>query len=125
MHRVPTSASEALQEVLIFPIAVSLCPTASFQELIERTGYPRFAEAISIPSIQEAIGSRSLLIDAWLTYSRQKPENWGWFMDGPYDGLYLVGDRTSSTHAHIKDPAEACARFIKGELEAIFGRKQQ
>ena len=124
-----TGASRTLEEVVeglfCLPAALRLRGNVSLVGLVEEAGYAKFREEITGARLQEAIRGRVGLVEAWLAYSAGKEENWGWFFEGPYQGFYLVGCRTNSFEGpwSLPDPEEACARFIKGELDAISGRR--
>ena len=115
-----------MEGVLCLPAVLGLRGNTSLVRLVEEAGYGRFQDEISPARLQEAIRGRAGLVDAWLAYSAGKEENWGWFFEGPCQGFYLVGCRTNSFEGpwSLPDPEEACARFIKGELDAIIGKRR-
>jgi hypothetical protein len=95
----------------------------SLAQLAEGTGYLRHRDAIDVARLRAAVGGREGLIDSWRTYSAEKSVDWGWFLEGPDQGVYLVGSRKYSIEGprQLTDPAEACAYFIKGEFDCIVG----
>jgi hypothetical protein len=123
MIEAPCNTSEVLERIFDLPIVFRLRGQVSLLHLIEETGYLRYREQIDAPLLQTAIRGRHGLIEAWHTYSREKQEDCGWFFEGPDDGCYLVGSQRYSFEGprQIRDAGEACAYFIKGELESIGG----
>ncbi|HWA25037.1 MAG TPA: hypothetical protein VG734_05125 [Lacunisphaera sp.] len=124
METLVNSRSEVLERIFSLPLELHLRSQVSLLQLVKNTGYPALSGQIDVGSIKDAIRGRQGLIDAWLDYSREKPANWGWFIEGPDDGIYLVGSRTRSLEMpwQIREVEEACACFIKAELDAVLGR---
>src|SRR5258708_39660042 len=93
--------------------------------LVQASGYPGHEAEIGVEALRAALLGRPGIVSAWLVYSAEKQANWGWFFEGPDKGCYLVGSRTRSLECPIstQDAAEACAYFIKAELEAVLGRE--
>ena len=125
MESFSNNRTDVLENIFSLPVELRLRSNVSLLTLVENTGYPDFSDQIDVLIIKEAIRGRHGLINAWLDYSQEKSENWGWFMEGPDDGIYLVGSRTRSIEMphQIRDVEEACAHFIKAELDAVLGRE--
>jgi hypothetical protein len=125
MHAVPCNRGSILEAIYSLPIGFKLHGTVSLLQLVRETGYPGQQPGIAVPEIQAGIAGRQGIIAAWLEYSREKNPDWGWFFEGPYQGIFLTGSRTRSLEGPISTPdaAEACAYFIKAELDSILGRE--
>lgn len=80
---------------------------------------------MTVELLRAGIAGRRGLVEAWLLYSREKDAAWGWYFEGPLKGMYRAGSRTRSLEMPIitADPEEACACFIKAELEGFIGRE--
>jgi hypothetical protein len=123
MHAVPRNRAAILEAIYALPVGLSLRGDVTLLQLVRETGYPHQHEEIGVEEIRSGIAGREAIIALWLEYSGDKGANWGWFFQGPYQGLYLTGSRTRSLEGPINTPdaAEACAYFIKAELDSILG----
>lgn len=125
MHAVPSDRGSMLEAIYSLPVALKLRGGVSLLQLVRETGYPGHWAEIGVGEIRCGLAGREGIIAVWLEYSAQKNADWGWFLQGPYQGSYLTGSRTRSLEGPIKTPdaAEACAYFIKAELDSILGRE--
>jgi len=116
------SLQETIEQMFCLPASLGLRGGKSLVLLAEETGYGQHREAIDVNRLRAAIRGRQGLIASWLAYSAEKQADWGWFLEGPEHGIYLVGRRRYSIEgpSQIADAAEACAVFIKGEFEALL-----
>lgn len=125
MHFVPRDRAAILEAIYSLPVEFRLRRCGSLLQLVRATGYPGPQPEIGVDEIRAGLGGREGIIAAWLEYSREKDADWGWFFQGPYQGFFLTGSRTRSLEGPIntRDAAEACAYFIKAELDSILGRE--
>ncbi len=125
MITIPTSVAEVAEQVCCLPVMLAIRGNASLVTLLEETGYPKFEGEIDVKRLRSAVGDHRGVVEAWLSYSSEKQENWGWFFEGPHKGTYLVGCRTSFSipPRPFTDPFEACACYIKEEIGAIRGNR--
>lgn len=125
MHAVPCDRGSVLEAIYSLPVAFRLRGPVSLLQLVRETGYPGRAAEIGVERIRSGLADRGGIIAAWLEYSREKDSGWGWYFEGPYQGFYLAGSRTRSLEGPVntRDAAEACAYFIKAELDSILGRE--
>ena len=123
MHTVPDDRAAILEAIYSLPVVFRLRGTASLMRLVRETGYPGRRSELGVEDIRSGIAERAGIIAVWQEYSAEKDADWGWYFQGPYQGLYLTGSRTRSLESPIntRDPAEACACFIKAELDSIMG----
>lgn len=125
MHAVPRDRVSILQAIYALPVALRLRGGVTLLQLVRETGYPDQPAEIGVAEIRSGLAGREGILAVWLEYSRGKDANWGWFFEGPYQGFFLTGSRTRSLEGPINTPdaAEACAYFIKAELDSILGRE--
>lgn len=116
---------EILERIYSLPVVFRLQSCPSLLRLLAQTGYPAHADSVTVEMLRKGIGGRKGLVEAWLLYSREKNADWGWYFEGPVKGMYRAGSRTRSLEMPIvtADADEACAYFIKAELEGILGRE--
>ena len=125
MYPAPPTLEETIDRMGCLPVAFRLRSPVSLITLADQTGYDYHRDSLDIACLRNAIHGRTGLIDAWLLYSREKTEEWGWFMEAADRGSFLVGPRRYSIEGPqlIADPAEACAHFIKREFECLLPRR--
>lgn len=125
MHAVLCDRGSVLEAIYSLPVVFRLRGPVSLLQLVRETGYPGLPAEIGVDEIRSGLGDREGIIAAWLEYSREKDADWGWYFQGPYQGFYLAGSRTRSLEGPVntRDAAEACAYFIKAELDSILGRE--
>lgn len=125
MHAVPRDRASILEAIYSLPVGLKLRGGISLLQLVRETGYPHLQTELGVEEIRSGIAGRAGIIAEWLEYSREKDANWGWFFQGPYQGFFLAGSRTRSLESPINtgDATEACAFFIKAELDSILGRE--
>ena len=88
--------------------------------LLEESGYDAVRDAITVPIIQQRLQAQPHLIDVWAGYSEDQRCSSGWFFD---DRRYATGHYSSSAGRSqeqvFSERSQACAEFIKHELESI------
>lgn len=94
-------------------------------KLLTDSGYCIRPEEVAEREVAEALASSPGLLDHWVVYSGDKRTDSGWYIQQIPEG-WQVG-HWSRTHrfqhvATYTDKLEACARFIKLEIEDIRGR---
>lgn len=94
----------------------------SAYDLAARSGYFEHHDGVGEQAISQRLRALPDLVDEWLAYSEDKRVGTGWFFrstSGRYEvGYYggASGEHSSSVH---EDRFDACAMFIKREMEAI------
>ncbi|HEX2860988.1 MAG TPA: hypothetical protein VHN79_05085 [Lacunisphaera sp.] len=124
MHAVPRDRASIIEAIYLLPLRLKL-RGCSLLQLVRETGYPGQAEAIGVEEIRAGLAGCEGIVAVWLEYSRGKDAGWGWYFEGPYQGFFLTGSRTRTLESPVntRDAAEACACFIKAELDSILGRE--
>ena len=117
--------NDLLERIYCLPVVIRLHADPSLLRLVQLTGYGAVSDQVTVEALRSGIAGRRGLVEAWLLYSREKQEAWGWYFEGPVKGMYRAGSRTRSLEMPVitADPEEACAYFIKAELEGILGRE--
>ena len=125
MHAAPDDRASILEAVYALPVGFKLRANVSLLQLVRETGYPDRREEIGVDAIRSGLAGREGIVAVWLAYSAEKDADWGWYFQGPHQGFYLTGSRTRSLEGPVntRDAAEACAYFIKAELDSILGRE--
>jgi hypothetical protein len=120
---------EAAQEIL-----VRVCELAndyrtrnmSPKALIAESGYLDNRDLIDIDRIARHVASNPKLFGEWIAFSEDKRVSEGWYLktqsaDGPYTVGYVNPSVTLCKTDTFLDASEACAVYIKRELEALIG----
>lgn len=125
MHAVPRNRGSVLEAIYSLPVVIRLRGGVSLLQLVRETGYPGLQPELGVEDIRAGLAGRDGIVAVWLEYSREKDADWGWFFQGPYQGFFLTGSRTRSLEGPVntRDATEACAYFIKAELDSILGRE--
>ena len=90
--------------------------------LLEESGYLEHHTAITAQIIRDVLARDSTLVDDWLAYSSDKRTSSGWFCREDVVGVVVgyVGDHeTENTKSVYSNRTEACAEFIKHEVEDL------
>jgi hypothetical protein len=98
----------------------------SINSLLSKSGYLELRNEITEIDIFETIVNAPNCIIYWLDWSQDKRVRSGWFFQKSKHGEYSIGFyqksgiRSASTY---RDMREACASFIKNEVEYILTNK--
>ena len=93
----------------------------SVYRLLQDSGYFIGYNQISNDDILLELKHHNNAINDWINWSTNKRLNNGWYFERTNDG-YVVGDHSTGQIAHkqfYNDATEACAAFIKNEIEDI------
>src|SRR5688572_13163345 len=122
------ATSEVLERVYVLPselrARLALGCYVSLWSLVAETDYPTVRGEVDVEVLRSGLCGREVVLQDWLRYSSEKTASWGWFFEVDRRGKYAVGLKTGfseKTRCEILDPWEACAYFIKEELDAIVG----
>ena len=123
------ATSEVLERVYVLPselrAQLAIGRYVSLWSLVAETDYPTVRDEVDVEVLRSGLCGRGTIVQDWLRYSSEKAVSWGWFFEIDRRGRYAVGLKTGfseKTRCEISDPWEACAFFIKEELDAIVGR---
>jgi len=108
--------------IINIPVEYNKRDDVSIFSLIEESGYFNAHDQITYDDIRAAIVEYPESVNAWLQYSEDKRSSDGWYFK-PADQGYEVGffgqKMIDRKHQIYSNRLEACAVFIKNEIEAI------
>ena len=110
---------EVIKEIIFLAKSANNGENSSFYSLLKDKGYFESHNQISESDISNALVEYPESIDNWLAFSENKRVSSGWFFKKSAE-KYTVGYFPADTGIFPKeysDPADACAAFIKGEIE--------
>jgi len=117
----PESKDECIKAICRFPQFYrneNLAPV----EFMERSGYWKFRDQISIDDLEEEIEANPELVDLWLLFTDDKRWTPAWgishFSD-EYALFYMFRNGKTELQIEYKHGHEACARLIRFEMEGI------
>lgn len=88
--------------------------------LLDASGYRRWHWLVSVGKIREHLAQHPELIWNWVMYSKNKRVSSGWYFEAEStEGPFVVGYFPGERQERYYDAAEACAQFVKRELDSI------
>lgn len=91
--------------------------------LMQLSGYLENGKAIETSMLRKHVEQHPELVKRWLVYSADKRVDSGWYFSAETaHGPYVVGHfpgRVDSSDQSFSDGLEACALFIKRELDEM------
>lgn len=112
---------DTIKEILFIPKEFYTQRNVSIFSLLKETGYFELYNQISEAEIFDLVIQYPECIEYWLNWSENKRVNAGWYFKQNDDGEYIVGyfppkSKLDTCYTNIN---EACAAFIKKEIEDI------
>ena len=116
----------ALEESIV--LACNLAPdyyakNMSPYALLQASGYCDHRQAIDVEKIRSYVVTHPELVGRWIGYSEDKRVDRGWYFSADTaSGPFVVGyfpSHPKRPEKSFADGIEACANFIKHELESI------
>ena len=118
----PIKADIAAQIVLL-PRTFHILGDVSPFSLLERTGYFELHDQISETDIRAAIALCPECVQDWMQYAEDKRTPSGWYVtqndEGCYETGYITDIRTRTNRVQYENAMDACAAFIKHEIDSI------
>ncbi len=100
----------------------------SMYELLRQTHYFELYDEVSEAGIRETLARHPECVDEWISYSEDKRTSSGWYIKQENGTSYKVGCLSPKGDKNIEtsyvDRTDACAAFIKHELEDIRGENR-
>jgi hypothetical protein len=109
-------------EIVTLPRRFQSPGAVSMFTLVEATGYFRLHDQISEADIRAALVRFPECVQEWFHYSEDKRTS-GWYLtendEGCYETGFVVDAHTHTNRVQYENATDACASFIKHELESI------
>lgn len=114
--------SETINGLITLPRKFHNLGNMSIYDLLKETGYFEIHYQISVESIRDALALSPEYIEDWIVYSEDNRSD-GWYFKQQSDQRYVVGfidGEGNYTHTEYNDRLEACAIYIKQEVNHIM-----
>jgi hypothetical protein len=109
---------EVVSEVVNITKKFSLRDDVSIYQLLKDSGYFENYFDISIYRIKKELEFHPELVQFWINYSEDKRTSGGWYFKKD-NNTFKVGNLIKKSEMLFIDSADACAVFIKNEIEEI------
>ena len=120
-------SSETINKIILLPKMFTDLGNISIYELLKQSGYFQNFNQITEKDIFNELSHQPERIKEWILYSENKRSDSGYFIEQKEKDSYIVGyfslkgGRRDQTEYHKGN--EACAAFIKHEIEEIRNQK--
>jgi hypothetical protein len=91
----------------------------SIYQLLKDSGYFENYSEITIDEIKKELRLKPELVQFWLNYSEDKRTSGGWYFLKKDDHTFIVGNLSDHSVIPFNDSIDACAQFIRNEIEVI------
>jgi hypothetical protein len=112
-----------LAQVVTLPRKFHSQGAVSMFSLLQGTGYFGLHDQISEHDIREALLRCPECVQEWIQYAEDKRTSSGWYVtlndEGCYETGYIVDARARTNRVQYENAIDACAVFIKHEIESI------
>jgi hypothetical protein len=120
---VRNDANVLLAQIVTLPRRFHSLGNVSMFSLLEATGYFELHDQISEGDIRAALLHCPECIEEWMQYSEDKRTSSGWYVtqddEGCYETGYIADASTRTKRIQYESLVDACAFFIKHEIEEI------
>lgn len=119
---VPLETKATVEAVARLPRTFHSRGDLSAYAILEQSGYFDRHADVTPDMLAAILGSDPSLVDEWLAFSENKRTSSGWYFRQGATGFTVgfVGDAGNKVdESNYTDPIEACAKFIKGEVEEM------
>ena len=114
--------SNTLNGLVSLPRKFNSVGNMSIYNLLKETGYFEIHDKISVESIRNTLAKSPESVEDWILYSEDKRSSSGWYFKQEDNQRYIVGflgGKGNSSHDEYSNRLEACAIFIKHEIDNI------
>ena len=114
--------NDALNGLINLPRKFNSVINKSIYDLLKETGYFEIHDKISVESIRNRLAQSPEYVEDWILYSKDKRNSSGWYFKQEDSQRYVVGflnGKGNNSHKEYADRLEACAIFIKHEIDNI------
>jgi hypothetical protein len=111
-----------VNSILVLPEKFHILGNVSFYSLLRETGYFEAYNQINEGAILDELDKQPEYVKHWLKWSSDKRSSSGWYFKQNENGKYIVGyfpKNEDLNEIEYSDSKEACAAFIKKEIEEI------
>ncbi|HNO71685.1 MAG TPA: hypothetical protein PKO16_07945 [Bacteroidia bacterium] len=116
------NTNNLIKSILSLPEKFHTIRNVSIYSLLKETGYFEIHGQINEAIIIDELNKHPEYINHWLNWSDDKRTTSGWYFKQNENGKYVVGYSPASEQSkqmEYFDLKEACAVFIKREIEEI------
>ena len=114
--------NDALNGLINLPRKFNSVINKSIYDLLKETGYFEIHDKISVESIHNRLAQSPEYVEDWILYSEDKRSSSVWHFKQEDSQRYVVGfldGKGNNSHSKYHDRLEACAIFIKHEIDNI------
>jgi hypothetical protein len=119
--------NEMIQQIVTLPRRFHSLGNVSIFSLLEATGYFGLHDQISEGDIRAALERCSECVQEWMQYAENKRTSSGWYVtqndEGCYETGYIADALTRTNRVQYAIAIDACAAFIKHEIENVRSGK--
>ena len=110
-------------QIVTLPRTFHILGNVSIFALLKATGYFEVHDQISEGDIRAALLRFPDCVQEWFQYAEDKRTPSGWYVtqndEGCYETGYIASCRTRTNRVQYENAIDACAVFIKHEIESI------
>ena len=114
-------------EIVTLPQRFHSLGNISIFSLLEATGYFGLHDQIFEDDIRAALLRCPECVQEWMQYAEDKRTSSGWYVtqndEGCYETGYIADARVRTNRVQYENATDACAAFIKHEIESIRSGK--
>lgn len=115
---------DTINELINLPRQFNSVDNKSIRILLKETGYFEIHNQISVEKIRDVLIHHPDRVDDWIAYSEDKRSSFGWYFKYEANkNKYIVdsfsGKEEDSPHGEYSNRLDACAYFIKNEIDDI------
>ena len=119
--------SDIVAQIVALPGTFHSLGEVSMFSLLQQTGYFELHDQISEGDIRAALLRCTECVQEWMQYAEDKRTPSGWYVtendEGCYETGYIADAHTRTNRVQYENAIDACAVFIKREIESIRSGK--
>ena len=118
------TTSDILYDIICLPRHFNETGDKSIHTLLVETGYADIRDQITINAIRNSLSKHPECVPDWIQYSEDKRAVGGWYFKEGCSGKFIVGCladgvRGEASRQSYDDKMDACAVFVKREIDCI------
>lgn len=119
------TTSDIIYDIISLPRRFNEMGDKSIYTLLMETGYAKIRDQITIEAIRNSLLKHPECVPEWIQYSEDKRTTSGWFFSEGRSGEFIVGcladgDKQEESQQSYNDETDACAVFVKREIDSII-----